>query len=129
MAILGVDYGEAKIGLAISEGELAQPVGVIDINNWREEIARICQAQGVGKIILGVSEGQEAKKTREFGEELKNLTGLPVEYFDETLTSKVAVEKLNEAGKPRMKKKSSEHGFAAAIILQDYLDSQKDSFN
>ncbi len=127
--ILGIDYGEAKIGLAISEGELAQPLGVIETNNWREEIGRICQTQGIEKIIVGISEGKEAQKTREFGEELKNLMGVPLEYFDETLTSKVAVEKLNEAGKPRMKKKSSEHGFAATIILQDYLDSQKDSFN
>ncbi len=125
--ILGIDYGEAKIGLAISEGELAQPLGVIEINNWQEEISRICQEQGVEKIVVGISEGQEAQKTKQFGEELKNLTNLPVEYVDETLSSQKAVEKMNEAQKPRMKKKSSEHPIAAAIILQDYLDNQKDS--
>lgn len=63
-----------------------------------------------------------AEKTKRFGEELTKITGLPVAYQDETLTSQTAVGKMIEAGKPRMKKKSSEHAIAAALILQDWLD-------
>lgn len=123
MKYLGVDYGLAKIGLAISEGEIAEPLAAIDIRNWESVISNICSRQGIEKIIIGISENKMAEKTKKFGEELAKLTGLPVEYYDETLSSQQAVQKMNEAGKPRMKKKSSEHPIAAAIILQAYLDN------
>lgn len=132
MKLLGIDYGEAKIGLAISNGEIAEPYEVIKIANkqsfssnseWR--IKNICQQEKIEKIIIGLSEGEMAEKTREFGEEIKKITGLPVEYQDETLTSQKAVEKMNQSGKARMKKKSSEHSISAALILQEWLDDHK----
>lgn len=120
--ILGIDYGESKVGLAISEGEIAQPLGIVKIDSGNR-IRRICESQKIEKIVIGISEGKMAEKTKKFGEELAKITGLAVEYRDETLTSQEARDKMITTGKPRMKKKSSEHSIAAAIILQDYLDN------
>ncbi len=114
------------MGLAISEGNLAEPLGVV---SSKYEVVSICQRDRIEKIVIGISEGKMAEETKKFGEEIARITSLPVEYHDETLTSQVAREKMIEAGKPRMKKKSSEHAIAAAIMLQDYLDNQKDSFD
>lgn len=123
MKILGIDYGEAKIGLATSEGEIAEPLGMIEIRNWELGIGNICRKEKVEKIVMGVSEGKMGEKTREFGERLGEITGLPVEFWEETLTSKEAIKKMIEAGKAKRKRKTDEHAIAAALILQDYLDN------
>lgn len=123
MKILGIDYGEAKIGLATSEGEIAEPLGMIEIRNWELGIGNICRKEKVEKIVVGISEGKMAEKTREFGERLREITGLLVEFWEETLTSKEAVKKMIEAGKARRRRKMDEHAVAAALILQDYLES------
>jgi len=117
--ILAVDYGEVKIGLAISEGEIASPFQIV---KSKKQIVNICQEQGIDKIIVGISEGKMAEKTRKFGEELRKITGLSVEYWEETLTSKEAVKRMIEAGKGKRKRKLAEHAVAACLILQDYLD-------
>ncbi len=120
MKILGVDFGLAKAGLAISEGALAEPLGIIKISNLKSQISNICQEQGVEKIVVGVSEGKMAEKQKKFGEELKRVVGLPVEFQDETLTSKEAIAKMREIGK-RVK---DEDAISAALILQEYLNSK-----
>lgn len=135
MRILGIDYGLRKIGLAISEGVLAEPLLII--SNPRKasprgkqlsvigKIAGICQKYGVEKIVIGLPEGKVATKVKGFGPKVAELTGLPVIYQDESLTSKEAVAKMIEAGKKRKDRQRLEDAIAAAIILQSYLDSQK----
>ena len=122
MRILGIDFGEKNIGLAIAEGFLTEPLGVV---RTEKAIKRICKEKGVGKIVIGLSEGEMAKKTREFGERLKKVTGLPVEYQDETLTSEEAKELMLKIGKPKKKRQTQVDSIAAALILQSYLDQQK----
>lgn len=117
---LGVDYGEAKIGLATSDGEIAEPYGVV---RQISQIGQICRENGISKIVIGMVEGKMGEKIREIGERIEELTGLSVDYQDETLSSHLAGKKMIESGKPRMKKKSSEHSIAAALLLQDYLDN------
>lgn len=123
MKILGIDYGEAKIGLATTDGELAQPLGLIKRENGEKHIAHLCQEQGIEKIVLGVSEGTMAEKTKEFGKALRKMTLLPVELWEESLTSQLARKKMIEAKKAILKRKNDEHLFAAALILQDYLNN------
>lgn len=118
MRVLGIDYGEKKIGLAIADGPLAEPLGVINKKSWESRIGMVCEKQGIEKIIVGVSEGKMANKTKKFGEMLGKITGLPVEYHDETLTTKEAIAKMEEIGK-RLK---AEDAISAALILQEYLD-------
>lgn len=111
--------------MAISEGELAAPLGV-EANTkslpWR--IKNLCQKEGVGKIIVGVSEGKMAQRQKEFGKDLAQTCNLPVEFYDETLTSREAVRKMIEVGKKR-KSRRLEDAFSAALILQSYLENQR----
>lgn len=123
MKILGIDYGEAKIGLAISEGKIASPIGAIDTKIWKTGIGEICERENIERIIVGISEGKMAEKTKKFGQILEKTAGLPVEYWEETLTSKEAVKKMIEAGKARKRRKMDEHAVSACLILQDYLDN------
>lgn len=118
MNLLGIDFGEKKIGLALATGPLAEPIGIIDIRNWELGIKRICQEQEIEKIILGISEGKMAEKTKKFAQELGEIIGLPIEFQDETLTTNEAVVKMREIGK-RVK---DEDAISAALILQAYLD-------
>ena len=122
MNLLGIDFGEKKIGLALATGPLAEPIGVIKAIRDRQQsisrIKRICQEQEIGKIILGISEGKMAEKTKKFSQELGEIIGLPIEFQDETLTTNEAVAKMREIGK-RVK---DEDAISAALILQAYLD-------
>ncbi len=103
--ILGVDFGLKNIGLAISEGFIAEPLKTV---HSLSEIKKIAGDLKIAKIIVGISEGKSRRLAEEFGNDLKNVLGLPVEFVDETLTS-------HEAGQKN-------HSKAAAIILQRYLD-------
>lgn len=103
--ILGLDYGPQNIGLATSEGEIAQPYGVV---HKLSEIETVCQKLAIDKIVVGVSEGKSKEAAENFGAKLQSVLRLPVEFIDETLSS-------HEAG-------PKNHAKAAAIILQRYLD-------
>ena len=119
MKLLGIDFGEKKIGLAMAESGLVEPLGVV---KKLKAISRICQEQGIEKIIIGLSEGKMAKKTRQFGEQLANLTGLPIKYQDETLTSEEAKRIMVKIGKPKKKRQRQIDAIAAALILESYLE-------
>ncbi len=121
MNLLGIDFGEKKIGLAMATGPLSEPIGIV--KNLKG-IVKFCQEHGINKIVLGLSEGEMAKKQKKVAQRLKELTGLPVELQDETLTTKEAIMKMKQAGKKV--KEREEDAFAAALILQDYLDRIKE---
>ncbi len=119
MKLLGIDFGLKNIGLAMSEGFLVEPLGVV--KNVKR-IDRICQEHKIEKIIIGLSEGEMAKKTRVFGEKLARQTNLPVEYQDETLTSEEAKRLMIKIGKPKKKRQEQADAIAASLILQAYLE-------
>ena len=121
MNLLGVDFGEKKIGLAMATGPLSEPTGIV--KNLKE-VVRFCQEHEIDKIIVGLSEGEMAKKQKKVAQRLGELTGLPVELQDETLTTKEAIIKMKQAGKKVRKRE--EDAFAAALILQDYLDRMEE---
>ncbi len=109
--ILGIDYGLKNIGLAISEGQIAEPLETIGVRGQgagAREIQGIVKKYQVNKIVVGISEGKSKQRALGFGKKLGSVLGLPVEYVDETLST-------YEAG-PKA------HAKAAAIILQRYLD-------
>lgn len=127
MRLLGIDFGLKKVGLAMVEEELPQPIGVVKNNpHLLVKISRICQDNQIEKIIIGLSEGKIASRIRGFAGKVEEVTGLPVEFQDESLTSKEAVAKMIEAGKKRKDRREKEDAFAAAIILQEYLKSRKE---
>lgn len=125
MKYLGIDFGLKNLGLAIAEGPLAEIFGE---KHYEVEtkvlsfLARLCEEQQVGTIIIGLPEGQLENFVKKFSEKLKKITNLPVIFQDETLSTVEAKQKLIEAGAPR-KKRRADHSAAAALILQDFLDT------
>lgn len=122
MKLLGIDFGEKNIGLAIAEGPLAAPLGTV---KRMVTIQKICQQQGIEKIVIGLSEGLMGQKTQRFGASLSQLTGLPVVYQDETLTSVEAEIMMIKSAKPRRKRRTQRDAFSACLILQNYLDTAR----
>jgi putative transcription antitermination factor YqgF len=121
LKVLAIDYGTKRIGLAISFGSLADPLTII--SNDQNAIAYICKIVDdykIGKIIIGLSENETAEKTRIFTEMLQRSLTIPIELFDETLSTKVVRNKLEEAHKSQ--KRRVDH-LAAAEFLQEWLDT------
>lgn len=124
MKVLGIDYGLKKIGMALAEAGLAEPLSVVNNQvSVINKITKICQNYSIEKIVVGLPEGKIATKAKEFGKKLSSSTSLPVVFQDETLTSKEAIAKMIEGGRGRKRRKEREDAVAAAIILQSYLDS------
>ena len=136
MRILGLDYGDKTIGVAISDSAavMALPLETIsrkEANKLRRSLARIeeiCRSYEVGRIVVGLplrtddSEGERAALCRDFGEKLARRSGLPVEYEDERLSSWEAEEILEAGGVPVKDRKKTEDQIAAALILRSYLE-------
>jgi putative Holliday junction resolvase len=126
MRYLGVDFGFKRIGLAISEGELASPLKIITVSSLIDAVNKIkfeAKKEEADKLIIGLPEGATGKAAQKFIAGLKK-EGLDVESVDETLTTKDADSILLTMGIPRNKRKEND-AQSAAIILQNYLDSKE----
>ena len=122
---MGIDFGRAKIGLAVSEGLLAEPYSVVryeDEKELLEKIKVLVDKEKIDKVVVGVSEGKSAEEATSFGEKLREM-GLEIAFFDETLSTVSAQELSREAGMKRKKRKALEDAFAASVMLQSFLDS------
>ena len=130
MRCLGLDVGDKKIGVALSDpqGILASPLTIINRTEEKiyiEAILSIVDRNQVGQIIVGLplsmdgSIGSQAEKVRAFVYELSSHTKVPVVFRDERLSTVSAKRLLREVGK---RKKTEDDAIAAAIILQGYLD-------
>jgi putative Holliday junction resolvase len=129
MKILGIDYGRSKIGLAIADGSLAEPMRVIrykDTKILSEQIKKIVEQEKIEKIIFGVSEGEMGEESKNFSLNFRKLVKIPVETFDETLSTQDAQRMSMEAGIGQKKRHQMEDAYAAAIMLQNYLDFKSD---
>ena len=135
MRLMGVDYGEARIGVALSDPLLitAQTFEVVDRRKVRrpaERIAQIAAEQDVDLIIVGLpvnmngTMGERVARTQEFARELEELTGKQVKWIDERLTTVRAEQILIEGDVRRQKRKGVVDKVAAALILQTYLDAK-----
>jgi len=136
--ILGIDFGERRVGLAISDptGTIAQPLPALTRRRGKrppvEAIARIAEEHGATDIVIGLPltlEGEESDWTREvraFGARLAQRTGLPVHYVDERLTSVRAERTVRSLGLPKRERerKTRVDTIAAMLLLQAYLDGR-----
>jgi len=134
MKALGIDPGDARIGLAISDdlSMLAHPLETIELKKTpkpAERIAALVAERGIGIIILGLprnmdgSEGAQASAARSFGAELSAI-GLAVVFGDERLTSWQAGEQLATQGRLPSRASGERDSAAARLILQEYLDAR-----
>lgn len=134
MRILGLDYGDVRIGIAVSDltGMIAQSEGVI---SGRDDEKRIAELDGYIEkykpetVVLGYplnmngTKGERAEKSEAFAEVLKSRYNVKVVLWDERLSSMAAHRTLEEAGISGKKRKGKVDPLAAAFILQGYLDS------
>lgn len=140
MRIMGLDYGSKTVGVAVSDalGITAQGVEIIrrkSEKRLRQTLARIdalIEEYQVGSIVLGFPKnmdntiGDRAVKTLEFQKILKKRTGLPVVMWDERLTTVEAYQIMAETKVPRQDRKKYVDELAAMIILQGYLDYNRE---
>jgi putative holliday junction resolvase len=125
MKYLGVDFGLKRIGLAISEGELASPLKIIIVSSLSDatkKITKEVKVNEIDKIIIGMPEGETGKAAERLMNELKKL-GMDMEAADETLSTKNTNKLLLDMGLSRKRRRQSD-AHAAAEILQNYLDSK-----
>ena len=132
--ILGIDYGTKRIGLAIGDDaiRIASPVETVVVRGSVADHVRLVVERAehyeVDAFVVGLpinmdgTEGQQAKITRTFGDELQKVTGKPVHYFDERLSSSAAQELLQPAELTRKKRKARLDAVAAQVILQGFLN-------
>ncbi|MCH7640627.1 Holliday junction resolvase RuvX [Patescibacteria group bacterium] len=125
--MLGIDYGKKKIGLAIADGPLAEPLKVIRYKLEEDVLRKVVEVVEVEKVeqaVIGISEREMAKETKNFARKLGNKLEIPISFQDETLTTKEAQDLSQEAGIKRKKRRELEDAYAATLILQAYLDSK-----
>jgi putative Holliday junction resolvase len=133
MRALGIDFGERRIGLALSDadGRWAVPWRVIERRTDRRAIYRIAdlaRQEGISLLVVGEPRGlggvagPAAERVRRFGERLARVTGLPVRWVDETLTTVEARERLRAAGGDG--RDGQRDAVAAQILLQEGLDRE-----
>jgi putative Holliday junction resolvase len=129
--ILGLDVGDSRIGLALSDplGILATPLTIInraDESTAIEKITGIVRKNEVGRVIVGLplnmngTQGQQAEKTIVFVKALSRFLEVPVEYRDERLSTVSARELIR--GVRKTTRETRYDAAAAALILQSYLD-------
>ena len=131
--LLGIDYGDSRIGLAISDelGSFAHPYRTLQSGaRVIEEIRGIVEREKLSGIIIGLPKnmdgtlGPSAAKAKSFGEQLsKVLPAMKISFWDERLTTREAQRALHSAGKNVKQSKKMIDQVAAQILLQNYLDS------
>ena len=132
---LGIDHGEARIGLAVSDelGMLAHPLETIhvkDVADPVQHIAKIVARDQIGMVILGLPRnmngtyGPAAEHVRAFADQLRAAIPCEVKLWDERLTSVAAQRSLHEAGRTVKNSRAVIDQVAAQMILQGWLDAQ-----
>ena len=131
-AILGLDPGERRIGvaMAVPGGSMALPLTVLDATgDWAAALAELVAEHRVAGIVVGLpvslsgSEGAAAARAREFAAGVGERLGLPVHLVDERLSTVAAGRALAEAGARGRRSRRVVDRSAAAVILQTWLDS------
>ena len=133
---LGVDYGDKRTGLAECDisGLIAGGIGTISEGGMRKTALRVAEEaekRSCKKIIIGLpknmdgSEGPRADVIKAFGALLCELTEIPIDYYDERMTTMVAYRFLGETGTYGKKRKDTVDTLSAQIILQNYIDRER----
>jgi putative Holliday junction resolvase len=137
MRTLAIDYGSARIGLALSDptGTLARPLPFLPAKSdakLAREIADLTKKEEAHLVLLGLprnmdgTSGEAAELVRAFAQELeKAIAPIPLKLVDERLSTVQAGRQLHESGKNARKQRGLIDSEAAAVLLQGYLDSQQ----
>jgi putative Holliday junction resolvase len=127
LRVLALDYGTARCGCAISDpsGTLVRPLAAVEPPD-PEAVAALASAEGAEMVIVGLpttlagEEGEQAKLSREFAGELSRLLDVPVETYDERLTTRMAERSAREGAR------ADRDSLAAAHLLESYLAAHRE---
>lgn len=134
MRVLAIDFGTVRIGTALSDelGMFARPYEVITFSKEAPAaVAELVRASGATAVVLGMpyaldgSETEMTRRTKNFAEKLRPLLACPLVEWDEAYSSRTAGTLMRDAGmrRKRRRQKGKTDTWAAAVILQGYLDS------
>lgn len=134
--VAALDYGQARIGLAVSDelGMLAHPrpfVPARPLERALRDLRLLFRQEGVQHVLLGLplslkgAEGLAAGRARKFGQALGAATGVAIEYVDERLSTVGATARLREAGHDAREARGRVDSAAAALLLQAWLDGRR----
>lgn len=132
MRLMGIDFGDARVGIALSDPLMIMSQGYKTIQNdgtdaLYEEIVSIIKEKEVTKIVIGLpknmdnSQGFRTDATMEFAEKLKTYTDVEIDFSDERLTTVSAHGFLNEMNVRGKKRKGAVDTLSAALILETYM--------
>ena len=136
MIIMAIDLGHVRTGVAVSDPTelIASPVGTITERKDEvllEKLAAVAKEKNAQLLVVGLprnmdgSCGDSAKRCQALGSQLGNMTGLPVTFWDERLTTVSAIGFLNQTDTRGKKRKAVIDTVSAVIILEDFLRSRK----
>jgi len=127
MRIAALDYGTQRIGVAVANTEVGIAFPAAVLPNDLEQVARWLQQEGVQQVVVGApylmwgERGAQMHTVQAFAEQLRQRLGIPVELYDERLTTMEAERRLREGELPRKKREAVVDAVAAAILLDAYL--------
>jgi putative Holliday junction resolvase len=130
--LLGLDLGERRVGVAVSDdtGVIASPEQIIDLQRGSlAEVATIAAQHRVDGIVVGLpksmrgEEGHQARETRAMAAEIEALVDVPIIFWDERLSSSIADRALSGSVKSPRDRRKQLDAIAAAVTLQSYLDA------
>ncbi|MCD6326889.1 Holliday junction resolvase RuvX [bacterium] len=138
MKILGIDFGDRRVGIAVSDpsSQIALSRETLSVKNDEDalkKLAGVIQEESIERIVLGVPldldgcPGERAKRTIEFGQTLEETFGVRIDHWDERLTTRIAKRTLRESGRKSTRRDGKLDQISAVIILQGYLDRQSTS--
>ena len=138
MRVMAIDYGDRRIGLAVSDALGVLCGDAFTLSEWDMEraaqrIAQEARTRGVGTLVLGLprnmdgSEGPRAEKSREFAALLERETGMKPVLWDERRSSVEAHAILHANGKKMKQHRKTVDAVAASLLLEGYLASRRDT--
>jgi putative Holliday junction resolvase len=133
--ILGIDYGERRVGLAVSDplGTIAMPRSVLTVRDAADALRQVvaaCREADAERLVVGLplnmdgSRGAAVERVEQFVGQLRAALAIPVETWDERLSTSHAERALLEADLSRQRRRQVIDKVAAQVILQGYLDSR-----
>ena len=121
MRLLGIDYGQKRIGLALGESGMVRPLSVLpNDDKVMEKIRSLCEQEKVDRIVVGVVSSLRGE-INEFAQKLKEIIDLSVIFQDETLTTQKGVDKMIKSGTSQKTRRERIDAIAAAEILESYF--------
>ena len=127
MRIAALDYGTQRIGVAVANTEVGIAFPAAVLPNDLDQVARWLQQEGVQQVVVGApylmwgERGAQMHTVQAFADQLRQRLGIPVELYDERLTTTEAERRLREGELPRKKREAVVDAVAAAILLDAYL--------